>query len=90
MWKLKEENKAENAKKIKVLLEGLNGVVPSLRSAFVGIGMETEVGAFDAVLISEFDDAAGLAAYKIHPEHVKISEFVKTVRVSRSVCDYII
>jgi hypothetical protein len=65
-------------------------VVPTLRKAAVGVGKEIESGAFDAVLISEFDDEAGLAAYKIHPEHIKISKFVQTVRINRAVCDFIV
>jgi hypothetical protein len=44
--------------------------------------------AYDAVLISEFENAQNLEEYKNHPGHVKVSEFVAKVRVSHTVVDY--
>lgn len=44
--------------------------------------------AYDAVLVSEFENTQKLEEYKKHPEHVKVSEFVSKVRVGRAVVDY--
>jgi hypothetical protein len=88
MWKLKDEGRAENAQKIKSLLEGLSGRIGGLKSAVVGIDLKAEDTSFDAVLVSEFDSLEALAEYKIHPEHVKISAFVKSVRTDRKTVDY--
>ena len=56
MWKLKEEalehTKAENAKKIKELLEALPGVIPDILELQVGINENG--GEFDAVLVTKF------------------------------------
>ena len=83
MWKLKEtaegKTKAENAQFMKEHLEALWGVVPELKSSDM---------AYDAVLIAEFENEAALAAYKIHPEHVKISSYCKKIRESRVVVDF--
>lgn len=92
MWKLKDfaegKSKAENARFMKENLEKLMGVVPQLKSAEVGINVKDSEMAYDAVLISEFENEADLAAYKVHPEHVKISSYCKKIRESRVVVDF--
>ena len=88
MWKLKEENKKENALIIKQMLESLNDIIKELRSAEVGIDIKTENDSYDAILVSSFNSVEDLHAYKIHPEHVKISNFVKSVRTDRKVIDF--
>jgi hypothetical protein len=42
----------------------------------------------DAALLAEFTDADALKAYDTHPEHMKIREFVKKVRISRTSVDF--
>lgn len=92
MWKLKAEaegkTKTENAQWMKQNLESLMGVVPGLISCTVGINCLDDNNAFDAVLISEFESAETLSAYKTHPEHVKISNYCKKIRESRVVVDF--
>jgi len=39
------------------------------------------------VLLTEFDSLEALHNYKVHPDHVVISNFVKTVRSARAVVD---
>ncbi|MCD7976163.1 MAG: Dabb family protein [Tannerellaceae bacterium] len=92
MWKLKAEaegkTKVENALWMKEQLEALVGVVPEIRSLEVGINIKDGEMAYDAVLVSTFDDEAALASYKMNPEHVKISNYCKKIRESRVVVDY--
>ena len=45
-------------------------------------------GNYDACLVSVFKSLDDLAAYKVHPEHVKISEYCNKVRESRVACDF--
>lgn len=94
MWKLKDFaegcSREENAKKIKSMLEALVGKIDQIVSLEVGINISNSDMAYDAVLISEFENQQKLEEYRIHPEHVKVSEFVSKVRVSRVVVDYII
>ena len=90
MWKLKPEAEGrtakENAQWMKEHLEGLLGVVPQLVECEVGINVAE--GNYDACLVSVFKSLDDLAAYKVHPEHVKISEYCNKVRESRVVCDF--
>lgn len=92
LWKLKPEaegkSKAENALWMKENLESLLGVVPELKSCSVGINCLEDNDAYDAVLISTFENKEALAAYKVHPAHVKISQYCKKVRECRVVCDF--
>lgn len=92
MWKLKEQaegkTKAENARFMKEHLEALLGVIPELKSVQVGINVKESDMAYDAVLISEFEDEEALAVYKVHPEHMKISLYCKKIRESRVVVDF--
>ena len=92
MWKLKEfaegKTKAENALIMKENLERLVGIVPEIKSLQVGINEKTSDMAYDAVLISTFEDADALARYKVHPEHVKVSNYCKKIRDSRVFVDF--
>ena len=42
----------------------------------------------DIILDSIFEDEATMAAYKIHPEHIKVSDFISSVLQNRTVIDY--
>ena len=58
-------------------LERLVGIIPEIKSLQVGINEKISDMAYDAVLISTFEDAEALARYKEHPEHVKVSNYCK-------------
>ncbi|MDP4132798.1 MAG: Dabb family protein [Bacillota bacterium] len=89
-WKLKEEacgnTKLENAKIIKEKLEALQGKIPGIIDMQVGINENG--GEYDAALISTFESMDALKSYDSHPEHLKVREFVKTVRESRASVDF--
>jgi hypothetical protein len=87
MWRFKEENKPETLLQVKALFLNLVGKVPSLRHLEVGENWNGDTAAFDFVLIARFDDRAGLDAYQNHPEHVKVAQFIQSVRTDRAVVD---
>lgn len=92
MWKLKPEaegkTKAANALWMKERLEALVGVVPEVRTLQVGINVKESEMAYDAVLISTFENEEALAAYQVNPLHVEISSYCKKIRESRVVVDF--
>lgn len=92
MWRLKEEaggqTKYDNAVKFKELLEGLVGKIDELVALEVGLNMEEGDGASDMVLYSEFKSMDDLKKYSVHPEHVKVVAFGKSVVSERRVVDY--
>jgi len=91
-WRLHEtaegKTKAENAKQIKVLVEGLKGVISEIYSIEVGLNFTESDAAFDVALYSEFETNDALKAYQQHPEHVKVAGFIKKVTCVRCVVDY--
>lgn len=92
MWKFKPEaegrTREENAKWMKEHLEALVGIVPEVKTLKVGININQSEVAYDAVLISSFENKEALAAYKVNPRHLVISAYCKKVRESRVVVDY--
>lgn len=92
MWKLKDfaegADKRQNAIKMKKMLEGLQGVVPGAHKMEVGINYNP--GGYDVVLYSEFNDHDALESYQVHPEHVRVKEFVHSVSSARVVTDYMV
>ena len=90
MFDFKDENKKINIAKAKVMLEALRETVPTLRKMEVGINFSEEERAMDLSIYTEFDDQEGLEAYALHPEHLKVVAFIKTVVTGSKVSDYIV
>jgi hypothetical protein len=88
MLDFKDENKKENLEKVKTMLEALVQSVPSLKSMEVGINFSLEDRAMDLSLYSTFEDEAGLEAYAIHPAHLEVVTFIKSVASASKVSDY--
>lgn len=92
MWQFKDEaegkTRAENCKYIKAQLEALTGKISFIRRLEVGINEYHSPMSSDMVLITEFDSKEDLDLYAGHPDHVKVSDYVAKVRVSRTVVDY--
>jgi len=88
MFEFKDENKSENIKKVKEMLEALVGSVPTLKSMEVGINFSEEERAMDLSIITEFDNKEALELYANHPEHLNVVAFLKTVINASKVVDY--
>jgi hypothetical protein len=82
------ETAKETAGKVKTMLDGLVPVIDELKRMEVGINVNTKPAAYDLVLTADFDDEAGLNAYRAHPDHVKILDFMKEVVDKTTVVDY--
>ncbi|CAA6806607.1 MAG: Stress responsive alpha-beta barrel domain protein Dabb [uncultured Sulfurovum sp.] len=90
MFDFKDENKKENLEKAKEMLEALLESIPTLKSMEVGINFSQEDRAMDLSLYSEFEDKTGLEAYAIHPAHLEVVTFIKSVATASKVSDYTI
>jgi hypothetical protein len=91
MWKLASEapeEKLAQAEEMRAALEGLNGVVPTLRSLTVRPNALFVGANYDVVLDSTFDDADGLAAYAAHPAHEEAAKVIKKYAAERTAVDY--
>lgn len=93
MFKFKDmaegKNGLENATKAKEMLEALQGIIPTLKASKISLNSEKATPAnYELVLETEFDDMEGLSAYAVHPEHLKVVAFIKSVIASRACVDY--
>jgi len=93
MWTLKDEaggkTKAQNLETMKFLLEALPGKVPGVVELEVAAsGLFESVPPTDIVLYTVFKSKEDLKTYAVHPEHLKVVEFIKSVVAERRVIDY--
>jgi len=92
MWKFKEEaegkSREENCRYVKERLEALPAKISFIKKLEVGINGFESAMASDLVLITEFSSKEDLDLYAVHPEHVKVSDYVTKVRSERTVVDY--
>ena len=92
MWNFKdgfsrEENRG-NAQKVKAELESLANIIPGIVSLEVVIDALSS-SSRDIALNSLFVSEKTLAAYQVHPEYVRVSQFVGTVMTNRACFDYV-
>lgn len=85
-WKLKDENKQENAKKMKEMLEALPEKISQIQ--FMQVGINENGGEYDAMLLSKFHSYDDLKAYDVHPEHQKCRTFIRSVAENRIAVDF--
>ena len=89
MMKFKNRDTAsEISLKVKKMLDGLVPVVDSLNRMEVGMNINQKPAAYDLVLTADFDDEAGLNAYRSHPDHVHILNLMREVVDKTTVVDY--
>lgn len=91
MWKMKDaEGKTakENAAYVKECLERLPPLIPELLRLEVHLDSSGNDGNYDLTLLTETESFQALHAYQIHPEHQKVSGYVKKVSAARSCVDY--
>ncbi len=92
MWTLKPEAKgltaAENADRMKEMLEKLNGVIPGLKHLEVSTDIFGASPECHVVLYSEFETRGDLESYQTHPEHQRCVAFVSQVAAGRSLLDF--
>ena len=88
MFNFKEENKADNIAKTKVMLDALVQKIEPLLSMEVGIDFNGSERAMDLSLISTFETKEGLSEYATHPAHLEVVAFIKEVTELSKVVDY--
>lgn len=90
-WKLSGESVAERdaqAAEMAAALKPLASLVPSVRALSVHRNELFPGENWDVTLIVDFDDAEGLAAYAVHPDHVAAGGVVKSHAVGRVATDF--
>ena len=84
-----EPEKQEVRAKIKLLLEGLRGKIKELKHLEAGLNVEMNTQAWDICLITHFENMEDLNVYRVHPEHLKVVEYIQASTASRAAVDYL-
>ena len=90
-WRLAESDPtltAAQAAEIKAGLEGLRGQIEGMSAIDVGVNVLNPGANWDVVLVADYDDEAALAAYQVHPAHVAVAGYIKSVVAERSCVDF--
>ena len=82
------QERAERAAESARLLNNLVGVVPSLRAMSAGANTYFPEQNFDLVLVADFDDEAGLAAYAVDPAHEVAAAYIGKYKTDRVAVDF--
>lgn len=91
MWRFADtaegHTKAENMEWVREHLLALRPIIPEIKRMEVGIDVSHTDMSYDMLLLTEFASLDDLQKYKVHPEHVKVSQFVAKVKTARVVAD---
>lgn len=87
LFKLKDRSPGAIARAAEIL-RGLEGKVPVIRKMEVGVDVLRSERSYDIALTVRFENLHDLEAYQAHPEHVKVAEYIASVRESVAVVDY--
>lgn len=90
-WKLVSQDRAERsaqAAEVARLLNGLDGVVPQLRSISAGANVAYPDANWDVTLVADFDSIEAIEQYQVHPAHEEVARYIRSVVASRVAVDF--
>ncbi|ROP60759.1 stress responsive alpha/beta barrel protein [Curtobacterium sp. PhB130] len=88
-WTLREDlDRASSIGRIRELLHGLIGVVPSIRSLQVVENVAYPGKNQDVAVVATFDDLAGLDVYQVHPDHQAAAAEIRGLVTGRAAIDW--
>jgi quinol monooxygenase YgiN len=79
VWKYRADIEPEVREEHVRLLRALMPVIKELESLSVGFDVVKLPRSFDTGLVAVFRDRAALEAYTVHPDHIKVAAFGKTI-----------
>ncbi|MDP2689253.1 MAG: Dabb family protein [Deltaproteobacteria bacterium] len=87
LFRLKDRSK-KNIERTRDMLMALKDRIPVLRSFEVGTDIIRSERSYDLALVARFDSLDGLEAYRIHPDHVNVVDYIAQVKESSIAVDY--
>jgi hypothetical protein len=89
VWKYRADvEQSARAEHVK-LLRALASLIPEVQSLAVGFDVLFLPRSYDTGLVATFADRAALDAYTIHPEHVKVAEFGRSISQHVASVDFV-
>ena len=79
VWKYRTEIEQAIRKEHVALLRNLASIIKEVESLSVGFDVVHLARSYDTGLVAIFQDRTALNAYTIHPEHVKVADFGRSI-----------
>lgn len=79
VWKYRDDVEHFAREEHVDLLRSLKNVIPEVQSLSVGFDSLFLPRSYDTGLVAVFVDRVALDAYTIHPEHIKVAEFGRSI-----------
>ena len=91
MWRFTDSfdgmNKDDIMDKITELFVFLKNTIPEIKFMSVERDVIKCERSYDMIYITEFESLESLEVYRVHPEHLKVAEFIGKVRIAQAVTD---
>ena len=71
------------------LLRALASIIPEVQMLAVGFDVLSLPRSYDTGLVATFADRAALDAYTVHPEHIKVAEFGRSISEHVASVDFV-
>lgn len=89
VWKYRDDVEQFAREEHVNLLRRLRRIIPEVQSLSVGFDTLFLPRSYDTGLVATFADQAALDAYTVHPEHVKVAEFGRSISEHVASVDFI-
>jgi len=89
IWKYRQDVTNEQRDEHVAMLRRLPSVIPDILSFNVGFDMLHLPRSYDTGLVAVYPNREALDAYTIHPEHVKVADYGKTISEHVASVDFI-
>jgi hypothetical protein len=89
LWKYRPDIDLDVRKEHVALLAKLRSLIPEVQRLSVGFDTLHLARSYDTGLVAVFVDRAGLDAYTVHPEHIKVAEFGRSISEHVASVDFI-
>ena len=89
IWKYREDVEQLPREEHVNLLRSLKDIIPEVQSLSVGFDTLFLPRSYDTGLVAVFEDRAALDAYTVHPEHVKVAAFGRSISEHVASVDFI-
>ena len=88
VWKYRADVSQATRDEHLARLRSLHSVVPGIESFSVGVDMLHSPTSYDTGLVAVFRDRSVLDAYAVHPDHVKVVEFGRSITDQMAKVDF--
>jgi myo-inositol-hexaphosphate 3-phosphohydrolase len=88
VWKYREEVDEETRRRHVELLRALPSVIEDIEGFNVGADVLHLPRSYDTGLVAVFRDRAALDAYTVHPDHVRVADFGRTISAHVASVDF--